>query len=139
MRWLASLLLVVLIGTHYGYDLLAGLYPHPAAAARAWFYVLRGFEGSVLYLIVWYLTPYRPLPVRYAVSLVCAWGALESIQTSVCRLVIGIEAKPNTGLFAGLCDVVTGWPIYMLTLLVVIMVTSVRNNAGRKHGCRASD
>lgn len=139
MRWLASLLLVVTGGTHYGYDLLAGFYPHPDEAARAWFYVLRGVEGTVLYLLVWRLTPYRPLAVRYGASLVCAWGALESIQTSICRLAIGIEATPETSLFTGLCDIATGWPVYMLTLLGVSMVTSIRNNAGRKHGRRASD
>lgn len=122
MKGLASLLLVLVVGTHYGYDLAASFYANPDSAARSIFYIFRGVEGTVLYCIVWALAPMRPVHLRLAVSVVCAWGAIESAQTSICRLAVGITNKPTTGLYRGLCDVVTGWPIYMGTLLLVLLI-----------------
>lgn len=122
MRGLASLLLVMVVGTHFTYELFAEHYENPQSAARAIFYVLRGIEGTLLYCIVWALTPFRPLRVRLPVSLICAWGALEESQTAVCRVAAGIDNHPDTQRYHGLCDLVTGLPIYMLTLLIVLLV-----------------
>lgn len=122
MNGLATLLLFLVIGTHYTYDLIAAYYPDPHSAARAIFYVLRGVEGSILYLIVWALVPLRPMHVRLSCSTVCAWGALEEAQTAICRASVGITNNPSTGQYHGLCDFVTGIPVYMLTLLAVVLV-----------------
>lgn len=126
MIGLPSLLLVIVVLTHYGGDLLATMYLDQAAASRAWFYVLRGLEGGLLFLIVWSLTPVQPLAVRYGASLACAWGALEEFQTAACRLAIGIDQTAESGLFRGLCDVVTGWPVYMLTITSALLVAALR-------------
>lgn len=129
---LPSLLLLIVLLAHYGADPIGGMY-EPArqlAAAKAWRYVLGGVEVSLLYLIVWSLVPWRPLAVRYAASLVCAWGALEGAQIAACRLQFPMDrAPPSTALYTGLCDLITGWPVYVLTCLLVIVVALVRHLA----------
>lgn len=122
MKGLASILLVIVVVTHYGYEPMAGFYADPGHAARAIFYVLRGLEASLLYLIVWALTPWKPIYVRLAVSAVCAWGALESVQTSLCRISLGIDNTVGTKPYQGLCDLVTGLPVYMMTLILVLLI-----------------
>jgi hypothetical protein len=126
---LPSLLLAIVAITHMAYDPIASLYDtNPSRAAAAWHHVLRAFpEATLLYLIVWLLIPYRPVTVRYACSAVCAWGALESFQIAACRLQFPMnQPPPKTELYVGLCDVVTGWPIYMLTIGVVLCISSLR-------------
>lgn len=122
---LPSLLLVIVAVTHIGYEPISGLYADQAAAARSWASVLRAFpEATLLYMAVWTLIPWQPISVRYAGSLVCAWGALESFQIAACRLQFPMGAvPPSVKPYTGLCDVVTGWPIYMLTICVVLLVT----------------
>lgn len=133
IRGLASLLLVLVVVTHYAYEPLAGFYANQRQAAQAIFYALRGVEGAVLYLVVWSLTPFRPLSVRLAVSTVCAWGALEEAQTAVCMAAKGFGAgKVATAPYAGLCDAVTGWPIYMGTLLLVLLLFALQYTNDKK-------
>jgi hypothetical protein len=130
MHGLAFLLFVLVIGTHYTYDLIAAYYTDPAYAAKALFYILRGFEGAILYLVVWSLSliVWARTNMRSTgafcvpVSGACAWGALEEFQTAACRISIGVEVHPITYPFKGLCDQVTGVPVYMVTLLVVVLV-----------------
>lgn len=120
---LPSLLLVVVALAHVGYDPIGSLYEHPRAAAIAWHSVLRAIEATALYLVVWSLTPWTPAVVRYGVSAACAWGALESAQIAACRLALPMDRPPpKVPLYTGLCDVVTGWPIYLLTALVVLAI-----------------
>lgn len=124
--WLPSVLLAMVAITHMGYDPIGSLYTtNPLRAAANWHSVLRAFpEATLLYLLVWLLTPWKPLAVRYAVSVACAWGALESYQIAVCRLQFPMnQPAPKTELYTGLCDVVTGWPIYMLTVAAVLLIT----------------
>lgn len=133
IRGLASLLLVLVVVTHYAYEPLAGFYANQRQAAQAIFYALRGVEGAVLYLVVWSLTPFRPLSVRLAVSTVCAWGALEEAQTAVCMAAKGFGAgKASTAPYAGLCDAVTGLPIYMGTLLLVLLLFALQYTNDKK-------
>jgi hypothetical protein len=130
---LPSLLLVVVVVSHMGYMPIGELYANPLAAAKAWQYVLRGIEGVVLYLVVWSLTPWTPVVMRYAVSLVCAWGALESFQIAACRLALPMDRPPpKTPLYTGLCDLVTGWPIYLLTTLAVLAVALIPRRSKRE-------
>lgn len=122
MKGLASLLLVLVAFTHYAPDLLASFYSDPQRAARALFYVARGIEGTVLWCVLWWvLTPYRIRSTAgsWGVAVACYWGAFEEAQTAICRLAVGIERAPSPTLYAGMCDVLTDQPVYMLTLSVV--------------------
>lgn len=117
-----SLLLVLVAVTHYAYQPLADLYDKPDAAARAIFYVLRGIEACALYAAVWWFAPKRNAGYRVGLAIACAWGMLEGAQTSVCRLAAGIGQSVAPPAYHGLCDVVTGLPIYGLTALVALVV-----------------
>ena len=122
---LPSLLLIMVVTTHYAPDLMGSFYKGAEVpAAKAWQLVMRGFEASLLYLIVWSLIPFRPVVIRLAGSLVCGWGFVESIQIPACRLAYAMTSPPanDTKLYAGLCDYATGVPIYMGTLLLVLLL-----------------
>lgn len=117
-----SLLLVMVAVTHYGYQPLADFYADTDKAARAIFYVLRGIEGCALYALVWWLAPKSGAGFRVGLAIACAWGMLESAQTSVCRIAAGIGQSVAPPAYHGLCDVVTGLPIYGMTALVALVV-----------------
>jgi len=121
---LPSILLFCVAFTHMSYDLIGGYYENPVRAAAAWHHVLRAFpEATLLYLIVWVLLPWEPIVSRLAGSAICAWGALENFQIAACRLQYPMgQPPPKTELYTGLCDLVTGWPIYMLTIASVLLV-----------------
>lgn len=127
------MLLIVVATAHLGYDPISSLYEHPLAAAKAWHSVLRALESTVLYLTVWALTPWKPLLLRYGVSAVCAWGALESFQIAACRLALPMDRPPpNVPNGASVCDAVTGWPIYFFTAAVILLLavlSIIRNNS----------
>lgn len=112
MRLAVSLL--ALIGTvHFGYDWIAALYPQPDAAARAWFYMMRGVEGLALFAIVATLARSR------AVFYVCLLGMFEEGATTACR-----AAKPIGGILgyeplAGLC----GRDVYGFGLVMLGVVS----------------
>lgn len=94
---LAVSLLATVGAVHFGYDLIALAYPDPGAAAKAWFYMLRGIEGVVLFGIVAALARTRGV---IAVSLL---GMFEEGMTTACR-----ASKPIGGVlgyepFSGLC------------------------------------
>ena len=124
---LPSLLLVLVVLTHYSYDLIAGFYANQLAAAKAWHSVLRAFEATLLYLVVWSLVPQKPTAVRYAAAAACSWGAFESVQIAACRLQYPMDRPPpDTALYTGLCDAATGLPIYMMTVFVVLLIAVLR-------------
>ena len=94
---LAALLLVVVGATHFLPDLIAQAYAQQDAAARAWFYMLRGVEGTALFGIVAAVYRHR------AVTAVCLLGMYEEGMTTACR-----ASKPIGGVlgyvpFSGLC------------------------------------
>jgi hypothetical protein len=124
---LPSLLLVLVVLTHYSYDLIASFYANQLAAAKAWHSVLRAGEGTLLYLVVWSLVPLKPTAVRYGAAVACAWGVFESAQIAVCRLQYPMDRPPpDTALYTGLCDTATGLPIYMLTVFIVLCIAVLR-------------
>lgn len=124
---LPSMLLVLVVVVHYSYALIAGFYPDMLPAARAWASVLRAVEATVLYFAVWSLVPPQPFVARWAAGVACAWGAFESMQIAVCRLAYPMDRPPpDVGQFAGLCDRVTGWPVYMLTITVALLIAVLR-------------
>lgn len=126
MNGLAPLLLVLVACTHYGYDIIATGYPDPASAARVWFYILRGIEGTALFFIVLSLVPPMPRRPWLSIAVPCIWGAIEEAQTSVCQLAVGINWDGDTGLFRGLCDVASGIPMYVGTALIVFFVFALK-------------
>ena len=94
---IAVLLLATVGVVHFGYDWIALLYPDASAAAKAWFYMLRGLEGVVLFAVLAYAFRHR------AVIAVCLLGMFEEGMTTACR-----ASKPIGGVlgyepFAGLC------------------------------------
>jgi hypothetical protein len=91
---LPSLLLVLVVLTHYSYDLIASFYANQLAAAKAWHSVLRAGEATLLYLVVWSLVPLKPAAVRYGTAVACAWGVFESAQIAVCRLHYPMDRPP---------------------------------------------
>ena len=93
-----------------------------------------GGEASLLYLIVWSLLPFRPVVVRLAGSVICAWGFVESIQIPACRLAYEMTRPPavDSKLYAGLCDHVSGLPIYMGTLLLVLLLFALQYTNDKK-------
>lgn len=126
---LAFILFVAGLVTHYGYDPLASFWPDPAHAAQAWFYVLRGLLGVVLCLAVLALLPRGAL----AAAGVCGWIAFEEGETAVCRLAQGIGNEPMAGPWRGLCDAVTGLPVYAISLaavLAIVLNMAKRNDLG---------
>lgn len=141
MKRLASLLLVLCVITHYAYEPLAEFYTDPDHAARAIFYALRGVEGAVLYGLVWRLAwclarkraAYSAAAFG-GVSLACAWGVLESAQTAVCRVAVGIGEAAESERYSGLCDAATGLPVYGLTMLVALVVASLVQGADDAKG-----
>ncbi len=107
---LAIILLLVVTGTHYGTAPLSLFYEDPTRAARALFYVARGMEGAVLFVLVGILVR---RPVVWAV---CFFGFIEEAQTSVCRVAYGIAGNPGPQLFSGLC----GQNLYILGLIAAL-------------------
>lgn len=131
---LPSILLVIVATTHLSYDLIGSLYDNPAVAAKAWASVLRAFpEATLLYLIVWMLVPWEPIAVRLGASVVCAWGAVESFQIAACRLQFPMGLPPpSVKPYTGLCDLVTGWPIYMITIGILLFVSVFSRKSNEK-------
>lgn len=97
MKHLAVPLLLLVAVTHFGYEVLAMAYQQQEAAARAWFYVLRGVEGLVLFALIASLVRSR------AVIAVCILGASEESLTAACRVSKPIGELPGYAPFAGLC------------------------------------
>jgi hypothetical protein len=105
---LAALLLILIAATHDGYEPLAQFYEDPDRAARALFYIFRGMEGAILFMLVGLLARQR------LVWLVCAWGFYEEGSTAVCRLSAGVVKPVEHHQFEGICG--NGW--YMAGVLV---------------------
>jgi len=151
MKTFAALLLAMVAALHYGSDLLATAYADHDAARRALYYVLRSFEGAVQYALIALLSlelvmrqletafgwrenqdvdPARrkvhTIPAVGLVVLVCGWGMVEHIEAGACRLAIGIDKKAPAGkALTGLCDDVTGLPMYAFGLAAVAFIAAV--------------
>lgn len=113
MRLAAALLLLVAL-THFAYDHIAQAYGDPPAAARAWFYLLRGIEGAGLFAVIACLARNR------WVLAVCCLGMFEESQTSICRAARPIAERPAVELFQGLC----GEPWYGAGLFLAALVAA---------------
>lgn len=125
---LQSWLLVLVLLVHIGADHISEfLYPGSSLARRNVTSVLRAFEAMMLFLALWAMTPWKPLGKRYATSLICFWGAFESFQIGACRMFFPLDQpSPTVPDGQGLCDLVTGWPIYRMTLFTVLAIALIR-------------
>lgn len=94
---LAVALLVVLAGVYIGSDWIGLSYANPAAASRAWFYILRGIEGVCLFAAVAALCRHR------AVSAVCLLGMFQEGSSAACRASKPIGETLGYVQFAGIC------------------------------------
>ncbi len=123
---LAALLLLLIAGTHYLYPVLSINHADPQYTAQAWFYILRGCEGAVLFLVCGLLAGHR------LVSAVCCWGFVEEGQTAACRFAAGVDERPQVELFSGLC----GTEFYYIGLLAALWLalTWLDKRRGPKHG-----
>ncbi len=122
---LASLLLVIVVAAHYLPDNVAVTYAQPVqiGAANAWSQVFGHGETMMLWLIIWALVPYKPVSARFACAVVCAWGAAEHFSALACRLQFDMtRPPPSPDLYRGMCDVVTGLPVYMGTMVAVLLI-----------------
>jgi hypothetical protein len=122
--------------------------------------VLRSFEGAAQYALIALLVlelalrhpepvlgwreraiepvrrKARAIPAVLLVILVCGWGMVEHVQAGACRLAIGIDNKAPAGKpLTGLCDDVTGLPMYALGLAAVAFIAAViaAYSLGEKH------
>jgi hypothetical protein len=118
MNRLALILFFAVLMTHYGYDPIATAWPEQALAAQNLFYVMRGLEGVSLFMAVIALIPQD----AHAALIVSCWGLVEEGETAVCGLAQGIGNEPVAGPWRGLCDEVTGLPVYALSLAAVLAV-----------------
>jgi hypothetical protein len=97
VKTIAIPLLLVVGVTHFGYDWIAKLYEQQDAAARAWFYMLRGVEGAALFGVI------ATLARSAAVFAVCLLGMFEESLTTACRASKPIGESLGYAPFAGLC------------------------------------
>lgn len=150
MRALAAILLAMIAAVHYGADLAAFGYANHDFARKSLYYILRSFEGAAQYALIALLAlelalrPPAPdlgwrekakepmrraahtIPAVLLVILVCGWGMVEHVQAGACRLAIGIANKAPAGKpLTGLCDTVTGLPMYALGLAAVAFIAAV--------------
>ena len=124
MRNKSSLAMLVLVGAvHYGYHPLTGWL---GLSAAAWFYVLRGLEGVVLYAALWGLAP-KSAVIRIG----CLWGIVESAQTSICRLAAG-AGFTSPAAYRGVCDSVSGVSISAVVALVVLVAIAIAQECEQK-------
>ena len=122
---LAIALLLTVAATHFGYELLAMGYDQRAAAAKAWFYALRGLEGFVLFAVIASLVRSR------AVLAVCCLGMSEESLTAACRVAKPIGESPGYAPFAGLC----GQEWYFAGLIALGLVAlGIAYDLGRGRG-----
>ena len=122
---LASLLLVIVVAAHYLPDNIAATYAVDVQtkAANAWTKVFGHGETMMLWLIVWSFVPFRPVSARLACAVVGAWGAAETLSAVACRLQFDMtRPPPDPSLYKGLCDTVTGLPVYMGTMVLVLLI-----------------
>lgn len=124
MRLAVMLLLLVAI-THFGYELIALGYEQRDAAARAWFYILRGVEGAALFGVIASLVRSR------AVLAVCILGLSEESMTAACRASKPIGESLGYEPFAGLC----GLEWYFAGLIALgLLALGIAYDLGRGRG-----
>lgn len=125
---LISLLLILVAAVHYGTAPIAATFSNPVAVNKALFYIAQGVKGCILWLVIAYLLKDKDKDkgkLIYPAFAVCSWGAIEDFQVASCRLAKGIESVTAPQLFSGLCDQVTGLPVYFIGMLIGLLVAAI--------------
>ncbi len=125
MRLIVTLYVLIAV-THYAPDHIGKLYGDPAQAARAWFYVLRGIEGALLFTLPVLMR--RWLVPSFSLAAVLTWGALEEAMTAACRLSKPIDTLPGFKQFSGLCG--DDW--YLAGCCTALVIGAIILDHGRK-------
>lgn len=87
---LAAAILGAVWLTHYAYHWVA-VDPYDAMSL---FYIVRGYEGLFLFILIAYLLRSNPLAVG-----ACVWGGCEEFQTAACQTIgVGYDVPVNSGL-----------------------------------------
>lgn len=128
MRLAAALLAAVAV-VHYGLGPVSSLWPDPDAAHRALFYIGQGLKGCLLWACVAALVPRRM--VSAPVFAVCGWGFFEDAQVAICRAAVGIDSIPSPGPWRGVCDDLTGLPLYLVGLSIGLVVAAILEHGSK--------
>lgn len=126
---LAAALLVAVAVVHYGLGPASTLLADPDAAHRALFYIGQGVKGCLLWACIAALVPRRAISAP--VFAVCAWGFFEDAQVAICRAASGIDSIPSPGLWRGICDDLTGVPLYMVGLSIGLVVAAILEHGSK--------
>lgn len=95
------------------------LVPDWTAFPKAVFYILRGYEGFFLFLVIGVLARSRE------VWIACAYGMLEEGETAACRLALPLDKTPVVEALQGLCG--QGWYQWgpaVVALICVVLISS---------------
>lgn len=142
---LAALLLLLVAAVHYGLEPLSHVFSDAPAAHRAMFYIGQGVKGFALWCAVAWLAystaRSKGMNAFTAAPLfaVCAWGAIEDFEVAACRLARGIESIPMPGPWQGVCDELTGLPLYMLGLFAGLLTACIVDYGSKKDDQRNRD
>lgn len=123
---LAVAIYALIAMTHYGVDFIGGFYPDPGLATRVWFYIFRGVEGSVLFLLP--ILAKRLIVPSFALATVLTWGAVEEAMTAACMLSKPIQEMPSLLPFSGLCG--DDW--YLAGCFTALVIGAIILDHGRK-------
>lgn len=122
----AHALLVVVVAAHLLPEHLADLLGHSAAA---WHYVAFGLEAAALWIAVGIVV--RTLPVMA----VAAYGSMEGLQRATCRLALPMDKAPALQPGQNLCDMATGLPMSVSSLLAALVVVVLADTERRPWRC----
>lgn len=126
----ALVLLVAVSALHYGTEYLATFWPDTLAARRALFYVGQGLKGCLLWMALAVMAPKTMAAVPLLA--VCAWGFVEDAMVAGCRIAYGIGTIPSPGLWRGLCDDLTGAPVYLVGPAVGLLAACIVEQGAKK-------
>ena len=115
-------LLVLALVAHLMPEHLADL---TGQSHAAWHYVAYGIEAGVLWLIVGVSTS------SIAVQAVAAYGAMEGAQRAACRLALPMDRAPHIPDGQTLCDVATGLPMSLSSLIAAAVIVVVADISRR--------
>ena len=115
-------LLVLALVAHLMPEHLADL---TGQSHAAWAYVGYGIEAGALWLVVGVSTS------SLGVQAVSAYGAMEGMQRAACRLALPMDKAPDLQAGQTLCDVATGLPISVSSLIAAAVIVIVADISRR--------
>lgn len=92
----------------------------------AWEYVMFGLEAMFLWLAVASMT------TVFAIQAAAIWGATEGAMRATCRLAFPMDRPPPKVPGQNLCDIATGLPASLLTLILAAAAVVVIDTTRRR-------